>query len=75
MAWIKYSEKRPVNSEKCWVCCCKNFVSVGVYENYHHIFGSGFGSYDEDDEFHFQFHPGKYVKYWMPYFTPSPPQE
>lgn len=66
--WIFYKDRVPEKNEKCWVCRFDNTITEAEYQNYHEIFGSGFGNYEE-------FIKEKYVKAWMPYFTPESPKD
>ena len=67
MNWISVEDKQPEEGQDCWICQNDNTISRGDFVNFHEIFGSGFGSYDE-------FIKIEYVKCWMPYFTPEPPK-
>lgn len=64
--WIKYEDRRPEDEQDCWLCQHDETISRANYYQYHEIYGTGFGNYDE-------FIKEKYVKYWMSYFTPEPP--
>lgn len=66
--WIKYLDQKPKDHQRCWVCLDDNRIIDAEYQIYHEMFGYGFGNYDE-------FILEKYVKFWMPYFTPTPPHE
>ncbi len=68
MEWINANDRLPENNQDCWVCQHNNTITRAEYIIYHEMFGSGFGNYDEFIKY-------KYVKCWMPYFTPEPPKE
>ena len=68
MNWVFYEKKVPLNDQDCWVCQHDNTITRAAYTQYHELFGSGFGNSEE-------FIKEKYVKCWMPYFTPEPPKE
>lgn len=65
-SWVSYEDKRPNQEQNCWVCQHDNSITRAEYIEYHEIFGCGFGNSEE-------FIKEKYVKCWMPYFTPEPP--
>jgi hypothetical protein len=65
--WVMIKNKVPEELQDCWVCQYDNTITRGEYINFHEIFGSGFGSYEE-------FIEDKYVRCWKPYYTPKPPE-
>lgn len=67
MEWISLENRIPEELQDCWVCQHDDTITRGKFINFHEIFGDGFSSYDE-------FIKSKYVKCWMPYFTPEPPK-
>jgi hypothetical protein len=66
--WINLEHTFLEEGQDCWVCQHDNTISRLYYYNYHEIYETGFGNNEE-------FIKEKYVKCWMPYFTPSPPYQ
>jgi hypothetical protein len=66
MEWISIVNRFPKEDQECWICDMDNSVTRGFFMESPII--SGFGSYEK-------FLKISEIKFWMPYFTPTPPGE
>jgi uncharacterized protein DUF551 len=71
MEWISVENAFPAKNEICWVCDIDNRVDFGEFTLNGMLDNP---AWCMDSEYSVYWSIEK-VKYWMPYFTPLPPEE